>query len=141
LPFVLIVSSLAACDGGPSQPPEAFALQVAAAVAEGDWPAYRSMALAHAAALATESNPTATRATFSNLVDADDDRIRADFDRVVRSGAARARDVSGYRAIVDATETDRWHLHVEDASGRATGLRMTLQRFDDSYRVVHLYVR
>lgn len=133
--------SMAACDAGPSQPPEEFALQVATAVARGDWPEYRALALTRAATLATGSNPTATRGTFSNLVEADESRIRADFDRVVRERAMRSRDLSHYRAVVDATEPDRWHLHVEDAAGAATGLCMTLQRFDDTYRVVQLYVR
>ena len=136
-----VLLSLASCTSGPSQPPEEFAVQVATTVARGDWEAYRPLALARAGTLATDSNPTASRGTFAGLVDADEDRIRADFERVVRARPVRSQDLSRIRAVVDATEPDRWHLHVEDEAGASTSLRMTLLRFDDSYRVVHLYVQ
>jgi hypothetical protein len=139
--LAVFLMSMAACAGSPSTSPEQFALQVAQAVAQGDWSAYRPLALGRAKALSTDSNPTASRATFANLVEAEEDGIRAGFERVVRARPLRAGDLATARAVVDATEPDRWQLHVERGSGASTGLSMTLQRFADSYRVVHLYVR
>lgn len=132
---------LGAC-GGPEGPaPEDFALRVARCVAKDDWPAYRDLAMALSSALATDSNPTATRQTFRDLVSAEETAVRRDFDRAVAAGVVSAEALESYRAVVHATEPNRWVLHIQDSDGRFTGLEMTLVRVRDGYRVATLFPR
>lgn len=132
---------LSACGGADGPVPEDFALRVARCVAQDDWSAYRDLALARAPALATDSNPTATRQTFQTLAGVEEKAIRRDFDRAVRAQVLDTQQLQNYRAVVFATEPDRWVLHIHDQNDEFTGLEMTLVRRGDSYRVATLFAR
>lgn len=132
---------LSACGGAAGPPPEDFAMRVARCVAEDDWSAYRDLALARAPMLATDSNPTATRQTFQNLAGAEEKAIHRDFDRAVRAQVFATGAFQDYRAVVHATEPDRWVLHIQDGESQFTGLEMTLVRSGDGYRVATLFAR
>ena len=120
--------------GGPELSPEDFALNVVRAVVMNDFGAYLPLCDRGSDAVASHG----ARGLATTLESLESARIRADFDRVVRSHRLSSGALNAYRVELRAEEHERWVFEVVDMQGRSTQLQVAVRQFGDSYRVVGL---
>ncbi len=145
LAIALVLASqcgVAGCGLMPSEPdPSAFVLEVAHALATQDFETYEALSVNNVAMVAGAQEVLPTAGIAAHLVDADRERIRNGYDRIVRSGRLRSVDANSYQATMVASEVDRWVLRIEHADGTPTGVEVQVRRWHDSYRILTVFQR
>lgn len=140
--LALALLAQAGCGLNPADPdPSEFVLEVARALANQDWAAYESMAVDNTKMVLGSQDVLPTEGMAAQLQSADRARIRAGFDRIVRSGRLRPADAASYRATMTGSEVDRWVMRIEHADGTPTGVEVQVRRWHDSYKVLTVFER
>lgn len=135
----LILPILAACSDD-RQPPDAFALEVAASVAANDFDRFWAMNSRTVEQMAEGGLPLPTDGLASAVSPWNERKVHDDFDRIVRARRIQASRLSEMEAVLVATEHQRWALELFDRNGRGVGVGMQLRDWHEGYRVVTLYL-
>jgi hypothetical protein len=135
---ILFAVSVVAC-AGPRESPEPFVREVVAAVATSDFDRYWALSSHTMDALAGSDSRLPGQGLGSALAPVELNRVRDEFDRVVRTRRIRPGDAASLEPVLVATELERWVFELFDPSGRGIGIQIALRSWNDGYRTLRMY--